>query len=536
MRTITRQVRSSGIPFFSISITNLTVVCLILPAFFGIPAIYGIFAVSASFAQLPTLDSAINSSAAYSRPAPLGSNDSSSSDGAGYSNDSRSASNHSASNALLITSSASRSASSASRSALSASRNALSASRNASSASDGGSSASHSGSNDSLINSNNSDDSNDSGGSGGDSDFQLVEDSQDTWFWNAGMIKSHHKADGTWTYYQAPRVYSYLEVKWEPQSRTAAYFLDGNRISAQEALVFARPGTGFPVGSKTPVGDPRFSLSASHSSPSAASRQEKKVTIPLSIPGLERLRNRYRQKYAPDLWQFTALAVTRHFVWVGVRSIPHPPEPMPGFRQPDGSLSGRHFRESSILPIQGGILRINKDTGEWVRFTEKTGLPESLICHPLRGEAPYLPHFLASRRGGEGQGQDHGYKHGQGQEQEHGQGQGQGQEQEQGQGYEQGLGKEQRKGQEQGQGHDHQHGYGQKQESGLEHGHGRGRSRWHGREFAQEVIMITPLMETEEGDTGRVRVCFTTRAGQKVWYDERQEIWETGNIQHETGK
>jgi len=386
--------------------------------------------------------------------------------------------------------------------------------------------------------------------------FQVVEDSSDIWSWNAEMIKRHRKADNTWTYYRATLVYSMVEVKWDPQSRTATYFLDGDRILAQEAQKFAKAGSGFAVGSKTPVGDPRFTLSVSYSPPagnegngdslihpphpaspatgapclkgdgkilppipgeeenmmSPQPREEMNIVPPQSpenvkgassspMPALSRLRNRYQKKYHPDQWQFTALAVTRDFVWVAIRSIPRPPESMPGFHRPgigtdfksapipsDGAMSEKHFHESSALPIQGGILRINKDTGEWVRFTEKNGLPDTLICHPLRGTSLYLPYFLASQ-GHQGKDLDH---------------------------------------------------------EGQEHGHDKGKSQSQeqGQGFSQEVVAITPLAEIGEaeksgdawdakkiGEPGRVRVRFTTRVNQHVWYDEKQERWEneTGN-------
>lgn len=225
---------------------------------------------------------------------------------------------------------------------------------------------------------------------------QAVEDASDIWYWNAEIIRRYQKASCRWTYYQAPLVYSRLEVKWDSRSREAAYFLDGNRISAHDAHKYAQPGSGFPLGSKTPVGDPKFTLSVSHDPPPEPSSDRNRKKSAQAKPDFTRLRNRYRGKYHPDFWQFTALGVSRDFVWVAIRSIPRPPESMPRFRQPDGYQSERHFRESPRRPIQGGILRIDKITGEWVRFTDRNGLPDALICTPVKAESAHLPHFLPS--------------------------------------------------------------------------------------------------------------------------------------------
>ncbi|MEW6382114.1 MAG: hypothetical protein AB1611_21270 [bacterium] len=251
---------------------------------------------------------------------------------------------------------------------------------------------------------------------------QTVEDASDIWYWNAEIIRRYHKASGTWTYYRAPVVYSRLEVKWDSRSREAVYFLDGNRISADDAHKYTQPGSGFSVGSKTLVGDPGFTLCVSHEPPAdfKAGRSWREddspihphLTSPLKGEGLKsretgasmpepdltRLRNRYRQKYQPDFWQFTALAATRDFVWVAIRSIPRSPESLARLHQPDGFQSERHFRESPLQPIQGGILRIDKNTGEWARFTDKNGLPDALICTPVKAESAHLPHFLPSVR------------------------------------------------------------------------------------------------------------------------------------------
>lgn len=220
--------------------------------------------------------------------------------------------------------------------------------------------------------------------------FVAIEDDSDIWSWNNDIIRRHRKSTGAWTYYWAPIEYAQLEVRWDSQSRTALYFLDGNRISLRQAKAYSRDGPGFPVGKKISVGDPRFSLRMSNTFPSVRKKGKKRSLK----QGPQRLKDRYEQKYHPECRQFTALAVTEDFIWAAIRSIPRPPESIPRFPLPNGSLSPKHFRESSAMPIQGGIVRIEKDTGEYVRFTEKNGLPDRLICRPLSGESSELPHFL----------------------------------------------------------------------------------------------------------------------------------------------
>ena len=39
-------------------------------------------------------------------------------------------------------------------------------------------------------------------------------------------------------------------------------------------------------------------------------------------------------------------------------------------------------------------MKINKDSGEYIRFTAKNGLPGKLVCSPLSDESWGLPHFL----------------------------------------------------------------------------------------------------------------------------------------------
>jgi|GEM_PF-3486947 len=265
---------------------------------------------------------------------------------------------------------------------------------------------------------------------------QMVKDPEgDLWFWSPQLIRRYQKTVGIWTYYQAPVVYSQLEVKWDSQRREAIYLLDGVRISAQEAQRFTQPGAGFAVGSKTAVGEPGFTLSVSSRPPQEPSLGRERKRFAESKPAQVRLSSRWQQKYYPPLWQFTALAVSKNFVWVAIRSIPRPAESLPVFCQPDGYQSKRHFRESPLQPIQGGILRIDKKNNNWVRFTEKNGLPKALICSPLKAEAVHLPHFLPL------------------------------------------LG------------------------------------------FPQEVVTIEP-----DEKTGLV--CFTTRSGQHVWYNEKKQCWE----------
>ena len=48
-------------------------------------------------------------------------------------------------------------------------------------------------------------------------------------------------------------------------------------------------------------------------------------------------------------------------------------------------VSYRRGTSGNLQPgrSQGGILRIDKDTGEYTRFTEENGLPAKLICRPL---------------------------------------------------------------------------------------------------------------------------------------------------------
>ncbi|MGA1790173.1 MAG: hypothetical protein ACMUIM_01705 [bacterium] len=221
-------------------------------------------------------------------------------------------------------------------------------------------------------------------------EFVTIENDSEIWSWNSHVIRRCQKSSDTWTYYWAPIEYAQLEVRWDGQSRTALYFLDGNQISVQEERAFSPDGLGFQVGEKISAGDPRFGLQISNDFPAIRKKEGKRALK----KGIQRLKNRYEEKYHPECWQFTAVAVTEDFIWAAIRSIPRPPESIPRFPLPNGSFSQRHFRESSAVPIQGGVVRIEKDTGKYVRFTEENGLPDKLICQPLSGESPGLPHFM----------------------------------------------------------------------------------------------------------------------------------------------
>lgn len=225
-----------------------------------------------------------------------------------------------------------------------------------------------------------------------DAKFRTIQDDSEEWSWNNKIIRRYQKLTDTWTYYWAPVIYSQLEARWDEKSRAVLYLLDGNQITNQQAKTYVQPGSGLPVGSKISVGNPQFSLHI-HSSPPMLKKEGKKRALK---KGTQRLKDRYQQKYQPKFWTFTALGVTDDSLWVGVRSIPLRPESIQRFVLPNGSVAPRHFRESPAMPIQGGIVRINKDSGEYIRFTGKNGLPEKLVCSPLSDESRGLPHFLSS--------------------------------------------------------------------------------------------------------------------------------------------
>ena len=188
-------------------------------------------------------------------------------------------------------------------------------------------------------------------------------------------------------------VYDQLEIRWDQKSREILYFLDGNQIDDQKAQALTQKNSGLPVGSTIAVGNPQFRLHIDTSPPAEQNRRKKRLVK----KNIQRLEDRYQQKYRPRFWPFSALAVTDDFIWMAVRSIPRPPKSIRRFILPNGSVAPRHYRESSEIPIQGGILKINKHTGEYIRYTEENGLPEKLVCRPLSNESWELPHFLSSR-------------------------------------------------------------------------------------------------------------------------------------------
>ena len=113
---------------------------------------------------------------------------------------------------------------------------------------------------------------------------------------------------------------------------------------------------------------------------------------------IQRLKDKYQQKYQPKFWAITALGVTDDSLWVAIRSIPLRPKSIQRFVLPNGSVAPQHYRESSGMPMQGGIVKIKKESGDYIRFSEKNGLPETLVCTPLSQESWGLPHFLPSGR------------------------------------------------------------------------------------------------------------------------------------------
>lgn len=227
-----------------------------------------------------------------------------------------------------------------------------------------------------------------------DAKFRTIQDDSDVWSWNSKIIRRYQKSTDTWTYYWAPVNYAQLEARWDKKSRAIFYFLDGNQITAQQAKAYVQPGSGLQVGSKIQVGNPQFSLNIESSPPMLRDGGKKR----LLKKGTQRLKDRYQQKYQPKFWKFTALAVTDDSLWVAVRSIPLQPESIQRFVLPNGSVALRHFRESQAMPIQGGIVKIDKDSGDYIRFIEENGLPEKLVCSPLSDESWGLPHFLPPGR------------------------------------------------------------------------------------------------------------------------------------------
>jgi len=224
--------------------------------------------------------------------------------------------------------------------------------------------------------------------------FRTIQDDSDVWYWNSKIIRRYQKSTDTWTYYWTSVTYAQLEARWDKKSRAVFYFLDGNQITTQQAQSYAQTRFGLSVGSKIPVGNPQFSLHINSSSPVIKKNGQKRSLK----KGTERLKDRYQQKYQPEFWMFTALAVTDNSIWVAVRSIPLRPESIQRFVLPDGSVAPRHFRESQGIPMQGGVVKIDKESGEYIRFIEKNGLPKKLVCTPLSDESWGLPHFLPPGR------------------------------------------------------------------------------------------------------------------------------------------
>lgn len=230
----------------------------------------------------------------------------------------------------------------------------------------------------------------------------IRENEAEVWSLNSKIIRCYHKSTHQYTYYWACLEYPQLEVRWDAGNRVPLYFLDGKPITANEAKTLAKPGNGLLIGTRMRAGEPLFSLRITNTTPLVTKAESEEAVTETGAGHRNRvlkerarhLKARYRDKYLPDLWRLTSVALTEDSIWVALGSVPKEPRASNRFVLPNGFTEPQHFLESSDRPRQGGILKIDKKTGEYIRFTKENGLPNSLICAPLQAETIGLPHFL----------------------------------------------------------------------------------------------------------------------------------------------